>query len=213
MQVEAQDARNRGRVPVEHRFLGIDRRTIPFAAAAAAVWLLWAVVLPQIDERVGWDDAVRAGERIQVSDTVSFAPAAGWGVLRGLRTTDVTDSGLRSLDQTVITNDGVTFYVKSGDFKGTPRELLEQITKITTTTAGPDGLHISTPATSLQTATGLDGVLEGFRSPRADGLIAAFVNDGTGIQVQAVGPTQQLSRHTQEIGRMISSFRAEEAGR
>jgi len=40
------------RVPVEHRFFDLDKRTIPFAAAAAAVWLLWAIVLPQIDERI-----------------------------------------------------------------------------------------------------------------------------------------------------------------
>ena len=59
--------------------MGLDKRTIPFAAAAAGVWLLWAVVFPQIDERVAWDDTIRAGERIQVSNDVTFAPADGLG--------------------------------------------------------------------------------------------------------------------------------------
>ena len=127
------------RVPVEHRFFGLDKRTIPFAAAAAAVWLLWAIVLPQIDERVAWDDPIRAGERIQVTDDVTFAPAEGWGLLSGLRTTDVTSSGQRSVPQVALTNDGVSFFVQRGDWDGTPRALLDQVTKITTTESGGDG--------------------------------------------------------------------------
>jgi hypothetical protein len=201
------------RVPAEHRLFGIDKRTIPFAAAAAAVWLLWAVVFPQIDERVAWNDTIRAGERIQVSDDVTFAPAEGWGLLRGLRTTDVTDSGQRFLTQTVLTNDGISFYVQTGDWDGTPRALLNQITKITNTETRSEGFQVSTRPTTIQTATGMDGVLEGFRSPRAEGLIAAFVVGGQGIKVQAVGPTEQLGQHTQEIGRMISSFRTEAPAR
>ena len=201
------------RVPVEHRFFGIDKRTIPFAAAAAAVWLLWTVVLPQIDERVAWDDPIRAGDRIQVTDDVTFAPAEGWGLLRGLRTTDVTSSGLRALPTAALTSDGVTLYVQAGAWDGTARALLDQITKITPTTSGSDGFDISTRPTTIQTATGLDGVLEGFRSPRVEGLIAAFVDGRQGIEVQVVGPTQQLGKHTQEIARMISSFRREQDAR
>ena len=56
-------------------------------------------------------------------------------------------------------------------------------------------------------------MLQGFRSPRVEGLTAAFVVDGKGIKVQVVGPTEQLGQHTQEIGRMISSFRPEAAAR
>jgi hypothetical protein len=201
------------RVPVEHRFFGLDKRTIPFAAVAVAVWLVWAVVLPQIDERVPWDDTIRAGQRLQVTDTVTFAPAEGWGLLSGLRTTDVTASGIRATPQTSITNDGVTFYVSPGAWDGTPRALLDQITKITTTESGSGGLEISTRPTTFQTASGLDGVLEGFKSPRVEGLIGAFVADGQGIQVQVVGPVGQLNEHADEIGRMLSSFREEESTR
>jgi hypothetical protein len=201
------------RVPVEYRFFGIDKRTIPFAAAAVAVWLLWTIVLPQIDERIAWDDPIRAGQRIQVTDDVTFAPAEGWGLLSGLRTTDVTSSGLRAAPQVALTNDGVSFYVKPGAWDGTPRALLDQVTRITTTESGGDGFAVSTRPTTIQTASGLDGVLEGFRSPRVEGLIAAFVAGGQGIEIQVVGPTAQLNRHTDEIGRMLASFRLDGAAR
>lgn len=201
------------RVPVEHRFFGLDKRTIPFAAAAAAIWLLWAIVLPQIDERIAWDDPIRAGQRIQVTDDVTFAPAEGWGLLSGLRTTDVTSSGQRSAPQVALTNNGVSFFVQRGDWDGTPRALLDQVTKITTTESGGDGFAVSTRPTTIETASGLDGVLEGFRSARVEGLIAAFVAGGQGIEVQVVGTTEQLNKHTDEIGRMLASFRHDGAAR
>jgi hypothetical protein len=200
-------------VPVEHRVLGLDRRTFAYALPVVAVWLLWAFVLPQINERIPWDDPIRAGERLQVSDRVTFAPAEGWGLLEGLRTTDVTKSGQRAAAQTVVTSDGVTFSVSPGPWSGTPRALLDQITKITTTINGPEGLQISTRPTTIESTSGLDGVAEGFRSPRVEGLIAAFVAGGEGLEVQVAGPTQQLNEHAEEIGRMISSFRLDGSGR
>ena len=82
--------------------------------------------------RSAWDDPIRAGERIRLTDDVTFAPAAGWGLQSGLRTTDVTRAGQKSTPQVVVTNDGVLFVVQRGAWDGTPRALLDQITKITT---------------------------------------------------------------------------------
>jgi hypothetical protein len=187
--------------------LGLDRRTLPYAIAALAVWALWTVVLPAIDARVPWDDPIRAGERVQLTDDVSFSPAVGWGLISGLRSGERTKSGQRSTQVVQLTSGGVQFSVQSGQWDGTPRALLDQITKITTTESGGKGFELSTGPTSVQTSSGADGVLEGFRSSRVEGLIAAFVFDGQGLQVQVVGPPDQLARHGAEIERMISSIR------
>jgi hypothetical protein len=201
----------RTRVPVEHRFFGLDRRTLPFALAAVVVWLLWTVALPWIDERVPWHDTIAAGERIRLTDDVTFAPAPGWGLIRGLRTTDRTASGQTSTPQVELTDDGILFITERGAWSGTPRALLAQITKITSTEAGHDGLQLSTRPTTIQTASGADGVLEGFKTPRTEGLIAAFVFGDVGLQVQVVGPPAQLAGRGQEIGRMLASIRQEGA--
>jgi hypothetical protein len=200
-------------VPVEHRFFGLDRRTLPFAIAALTVWLVWTVVAPWIDRRVPFDDPIRAGERVRLTDDVSFAPATGWGLLSGLRTTDVTKSGQKSTQSVEVTEDGIAFFAQRGDWDGTPRELLDQITKITTTQSGGKGFELSSSPISIQTGSGADGVLEGFRSQRVEGLIAAFVFGTQGLQVQVVGPPDQLSSHSQEIGQMLSSIRQDRAGR
>jgi hypothetical protein len=201
------------RVPVEHRFLGLDRRTLPFALAPVAVWLLWTVLVPWVDGRIGWNDTIRAGDRIQLTDDVTFAPAPGWGLQAGLRTTDRTSSGQTSTPQVELTNDGVIFVAQRGAWNGTPRALLDQITTITSTEAGRDGFHLSTRPTSTQTASGADGVIEGFKTPRSEGLIAAFVFGDTGLQVQVVGAPAQLADRSQEIARMISSIRQEASAR
>ncbi len=144
---------------------------------------------------------------------MTFAPAPGWGLQSGLRTTDKTSSGQTSTPQVELTNDGVIFLAQRGAWNGTPRALLGQITKITSTEAGRDGFQLSTRPTSIQTASGVDGVLEGFKTPRSEGLIAAFVFGDTGLQVQVVGAPAQLADRSQEIGRMISSIRQEASAR
>ena len=195
------------RVPVEHRFLGLDRRTFPFALVALAVWALWTVVVPWVDRQVGWNDPIRAGDVLQVTDNVTLTPIAGWGLESGLRTTDRTSSGARSSGNVLLVNDGVQFAITTGPWKGSPAALLRQITKVTTTTSGDETLHFTAATRSIQTEAGDAGVLEAFASSRVSGLIAAFVYDGQGLEIQAVGPPEQLNGNVRDISTMIESLR------
>jgi hypothetical protein len=197
------------RVPVEHRFLGLDRRTFPFALAALAVWALWALVVPWIDERVEWDDPIRAGDIIQVTDDVTFTPATGWGLESGLRTTDRTASGATAAPNVVLTHDGVLFQIQPGPWDGSPAELLRQIAKITTTMSGGESLHVSGSVQPIETAAGIRGVGQSFRSPRVDGLIAAFVYGDEGLEIVVAGPRGQLAAQAAEVRRMIASLQQE----
>ena len=205
--MEESDARP-GRVPVEHRLVGLDRRTLPFALVALAVWVLWAVVVPRIDAAVDFDREVRAGERVQLSDESSFAPAPGWGLRGALTTSDRPRTGARSVGEFTVVKDNVVLTVKLGAWSGTPRELLEQINRISTTTReSDDAFTLSTRPTTLQTGSGETGVIEGYRSARNDGVIAAFVFDDVGIELQALGPRDQMAHHDEEIEQMLRSVR------
>lgn len=195
----------RHRVPVEHRVLGLDRRAFPYALAALGVWLFWVVLVPWVDDAVPWTDEVRPGDVFQVTDTVTMTPAAGWGVQGGLRTTDRTDSGETSGDVVLVT-DGVAFQVTSGPWTGTPAALLDQATVITGSIAGGQEFRVTDAAATVQTRSGDVGVVEGFSTARAEGLIAALVYGGEGLQIQAVGTQEQLAAHSREINEMIASF-------
>jgi hypothetical protein len=42
-----------GRVPVEHRFAGLDRRTFKYAVPVVLLAILWSFVVPAINSAVG----------------------------------------------------------------------------------------------------------------------------------------------------------------
>jgi len=68
------------RGPVEHRVLGLDRRSVPYALTALFVRALWTVVAPGINAALPWDDPIRAGDTVRLSQTITFTPAVGWGL-------------------------------------------------------------------------------------------------------------------------------------
>ncbi|WP_198664040.1 hypothetical protein [Jiangella endophytica] len=196
------------RVPAEHRLLGLDRRTFPFALVALAVWAFWVVLIPWIDDQVAWDDRIEAGDVMLVTPDVTFTPAVGWDVTSGIRVGDDSVTGDQSPPDVVLTDGSVTLVVRAGPWDGTPRELLRQITAITTTTEGGDAFHVTGPAGTIRTDQGVTGATEGFTSPRVTGLLAAFVFGGDGVEVQVAGPLDQVSQRSDEITGMIESLSA-----
>jgi hypothetical protein len=195
------------RVPVEHRFLGLDRRTLPLALVALGVWVLWAVVLPFIDARVDFTQQTQAGDVFQVNEDVTFTPSTGWGVLDGLRTTDVTLSGAVSDDDVVLVNGGVVLAVQPGPFTGTATDLLRQFDDVPTigTNGAGDPQLVGDPST-LQADDGTAGVAQAYSTPVSTGLVVAFTERGQGILIEVVGPPEQLSEQAQDIAQMIASF-------
>lgn len=172
-------------VPVERRWLGMDRRTL---LPAGLVSLLVAVtfwVLPAIDSATAIDDPIVAGDVLRV-DTIQFTPATGWNLEQGLRA-GTADSGTYP-EQAVLTKNSVTFDVRTGAFSGSPRDLVEQI-KRNNDKLGKDGADVQTgELTTFATDAGEKGVLARFRSTATEGLIGALVTDGTGVQITVYGP-------------------------
>ncbi len=194
------------RVPVEHRWLGLDRRSAPYALVALAVIALWAWVMPWVAGQVAWDDPVRAGEAIQVTDDVTMTAAPGWGVVSGLRTTDRTRSGERSVDQVVLVKDGVVFSILQGPFAESARRLLSQAERITGAGAGDGGFDVTGGVRDETTASGLRGVAQDFSSARNVGTVTTFVVNDTGIEIQVVGPEAQVTALSDETAAMVDSL-------
>lgn len=192
-------------VPVEHRLLGLDRRTFPFGVFVVAVFLLFAVVVPRVDAAITWDDPVAAGDELALSSTVVVAPPTGWNIEAGYRT-DGSGPASQSGEATV-TGAGVVADLVPDSFDGTPAQLLAQIEKVTTATDDPT-FRVDGAPTTTTTDSGEVGVLQPYSSVRGDGVIAAFVIDGTGVEVTAYGPPAQLRAAAPQIDGMIASIRA-----
>jgi len=196
-------ASSTSRVPVEHRFLGLDRRSFPYALFVVAVFLVATVVVPRIDDAIPWDDPVGAGEQLALTDTIVFTPTTGWDVESGYRVGDSGPAGAGGA--ATVTGQGVTLSIVPDDFDGTPAELLEQIEKVTSATSDPT-FKVAADPVSITTPAGDVGVVQTYSSVDGDGLIAAFVIDGTGLKVTAYGPPQQMNAAADDIAEMIASI-------
>ena len=105
----------------------------------------------------------------------------------------------------MLVGDGIYLTARGGSFSGTPSELLDRITLITSTTNTKEGFHVVGDRRTVSTASGLTGVAEGFESARSIGVVAAFVAD-EGIQVQVVGTPAEMTAESSEVYRMIDSL-------
>ncbi|MFI5428270.1 hypothetical protein ACHMWU_17755 [Aeromicrobium sp. UC242_57] len=171
---------------------------------------LWAWIMPWVNDQVAWDDPVRAGESIQVTDDVTMTAASGWGVISGLRTTDETRGGEKAVGQVVLVKSGVAFTTLQGPFDGSARALLSSVERIAAT--GGADFHTSSSIRNVTTASGLRGVAQDFASGRNVGTVTTFVVGGVGIEVQVVGPEAQLAALSSETDAMIASLARDGSG-
>jgi hypothetical protein len=194
------------RPPVEHRFLGLDRRTFKFAIPVIALAVFWIFVIPGVDHLLKNDDPIEAGDELLVAPGVTFTPTTGWNLEEGLRTTERTRS--KAVGRPVLlTNGAITMRVSSGPFKGEPSELIEQIDKESTSFAGKESFNVSGDEESIPIpGAAADAVIEGYSAPGSEGVVGAYVFGGTGVKVDAVGPIEQISEHSEEISEMLGSF-------
>lgn len=169
-----------GHVPVEHRFLGLDRRTIPLTLFVLAVMVVFMVVVPAIDRAVGWDDEIIAGDVIDLGQGLTFVPAVGWELTSGTRTTDAPVTGVGGPEtRASIGNGGVVVQVDRSGFDGTADELLDRVNQLRTTSdAEPNrSFKVTGPRTTVTTASGLTGVSEAYTSANGEGRMLAFTLD------------------------------------
>lgn len=192
------------RVPVEHRTFGIDRRTLPWAVVAAAVWALWVLVGPAVNAAIPWRDETRPGDVLRAAADVTVVPPVGWGLQSGIRTSDRSNVGAAAPPPVILTNGGVQVVLRSTPWTGTATDLQAGATRIDDA-QGPGTVDAGAPAT-FTTDDGVPGVVESASSARTEGLIAAVVLDGTGVEAEVAGPPEQVRDVAGPVRRMLESI-------
>jgi hypothetical protein len=198
-------------IPVERRWLGLDRATLAPALVVLALAAVMALAAPAIDHAVSGGTRVRAGDVMVLQGGVQFVPAAGWELTDGILRGEEPRAG-NPASATVV--DGpVALTVRTGPFPGTPLALLEQIKQTTDELHGKHGLHVTGGATAIQTASGEHGVIARYQGTSSNGALATFVIGGTGVEVVVTGPPKLPTDPAQVASGMITSISAEPAGR
>lgn len=198
-------------IPADQRWLGLDRRTVVPGLVVLLVAAVFSFVPNIVDERVSYDDPVRAGDVIELDRGVAFTPVPGWDITDGVRRGDSLAGG--GYPPTGGVSDaGVTFQVKAANFTGKPEELLDQI-RVTNEAYGIESPVIEDETVAVTTRDGHRGVMARYDGTNVDGVIAAFVGNGVGVQAVAVSPTTHDKRSTGDVAQMIESITIEGGSR
>ncbi|CAM2988975.1 DUF4245 domain-containing protein [Prescottella defluvii] len=192
-------------VPVDRRWLGLDRRTILPTLVVLAFVLVMSVILPAIDGATPYDDTVAAGDVMEIEGGVTFVPAVDWGITSGVRAGDAPTSGSYPPSATVVDGD-VSFSVRSAPFSGDATGLLDQIKQTSEALNGDNGFRVTGTPVDITTADGSRGVLARYSGTASEGVIAAFVFDGIGVEAVATGPAEIADDSSSDIGAMIASI-------
>lgn len=190
-------------VPVERRWFGLDRATILPALVVLGLAAVLAIVVPAIDHAVPGGTRVHAGDVVVLQGGIQFVPAAGWELTDGILRGDEPRAG--DSPTAAVVDGPITLSVRTGRFVGTPLALLEQIKQTTDALHGKHGLHVTGDAEAIQTRAGDRGVIARYQGTSADGALAAFVIEGTGVEVVVTGPSEVPATPARQVAGMITS--------
>ena len=193
-----------GWIPVERRWLGLDRATIRPALVVAALAVLMTLVIPAIDAAVPTrGTTIEAGQQVGLASNVVFTPAAGWvltdGLLLGRPEADGSYPNAAS-----VTDGALGLTVTTGAFDGTPSALLTRLRDNASQTQ--EQTSFTGRVDTIQTRAGDRGVAQAFHTGNSVGLLVAFVIDGTGIEVVASGPPDANTDPSSDLVQMITSI-------
>lgn len=195
-----------GRVPVEHRFFGLDRRSLLPGLVVIGLFVFWTLVIPGVNSLLNYDQTTKAGDVFALGPGLTMDAQEGWGVEQGLLTRDTTRS--RSPGEGVVLVDGsVSFQVSPGPYRGDLRTLLSQIDKVTSATQRDEAFHVAGDVQAFQTAAGQVGLAQPYTTIDGKGVVAALQYGGTGLQITASGPEADLTAKADEIEQMIDSIK------
>jgi hypothetical protein len=124
---------------------------------------------------------------IALDDGVSFVPIEGWNIESGIRVGEEPVGGVLPSKATV-TDKVLSYQVTVGSFDGDAVALVDQIKETTDALNDAAGLHVVGETVATVTSAGVPGAAARFKGTSSDGVLAAFVKDGVGVQVVVVDP-------------------------
>lgn len=182
----------------------MDKRSYAPALVVVGIVLLWVAVVPAIDSNLAHEDPVRVGDRFAITEGLAITAPSGWDVVNGFRTTALPAGGPPG--GATFTNGGVTVSVTADEYDGTAVELLAQIEKVTSATGAVESFHAVGGRSNVTTNSGLTGVSESYTGHDFEGTIAAFVIDGTGLEVMVSAHPDQAAGTAGPVAEMIDSL-------
>ena len=194
-----------GWVPVEKRWLGLDKRTLTPAIVVAAIAILLTFVVPLIDRVVPQDDPILAGQRLDLGGGIVVTPPVGWELENGIRVGDRTTVPVTAGSaDAAFAGDGVSINVHVAAFTGDTTALLDQVEVVDNAVGGQ---RRTVPAQG-----GITGLAETYTGVGGEALVAAytFPQTSTGMTITVTAPVGQLTAHAAQVDAVLHSVSRQE---
>lgn len=188
------------RVPVEHRWAFLDRRTILPAVVVLLVGVLWVVVVPTINGMIHVSRPVTPGTVLAAGPQVSFTPVVGWEIASG-----VSAGHARESMPAVVVEGGTRFQVSQVGWSGDLQGLASRAAQVNAVGSDPGDRFNGAP-TSVTTNQGVTGIGQPFLTGEGPGELVALLRNGVGAVVLTTGPADQNAALQQSIDQMQASI-------
>lgn len=206
-------------VPVDQRWLGLDKRGVPYAVVAVALIFVLHWVVPAVDSATDWDNPTVAGDALDLGSGIRMTPPVGWQLEEGIRLGEEPLIPVRADGSSVtLANGAATISVTGSAWDGTAGELMDQYNEVR---EGSDEevdrlFAVSGARASFTTGSGLTGVQESYLSAGGDGRAFALVvdtedGDPIGVVVAASASDESLGRFDTQIQDFVSSLTTTES--
>jgi hypothetical protein len=165
-----------GWIAVEHRFLGLDRRTFGPGLTALGVALALVYGLSALDAAIPWHNETRAGDVLDLGAGAVAVPPVGWQLQSGALVGGAAQNA-RNL-RVLLATGGATIELRGTSYDGSSAAFLAQVRR----SEGDDPPGADGSIGTLTTDSGLVGVAQGSTGPGGDGLDVAFkMASGAGL--------------------------------
>jgi len=193
-----------GWVPVEHRLLGLDRRTFRPGLVVLVVALALIYGLPALNAAIPWHNEIRAGDVLDLGGGATAVPPVGWQLESGTLTGAAAPAPTNL--QALLATGGATIELRGTSYDGTADAFLDQVRRLEST-PGAGGSR-----GSLTTDAGLVGVVRTSTWPSGDELDAAFkmaseaTDEAPALLVRVRTAPGQFERYQDEVAAFLRSI-------
>lgn len=198
-------------VPVDRRWLGLDRRTLVPALVVAVVGILFGGVLPLVNNAIDYDDETVSGDVLVVSKGITVVPPVGWQLQSGLRSSDTGISP--AVPPIVLSSSGATVTVSAIASAEDADAILDDFNTLAGKTAERPKFTVTGGRVSTTSDSGVAGTLERYAGVGVEGLLAVhtFPERDVAVAVQVEGPPGQLSTVQPDIDQILQSLQRDGA--
>jgi hypothetical protein len=192
-------------VPVEHRWLGLDRRTFRAGLTSLIIALALIYGLPAVNAAIPWHNEIEAGQVLALGNGATAVPPVGWQLESGTLT-----GGNATNLRVLLASGGATIELTGTSYDGSATAFLDQVKR-----ADGDQPGVIGKRGTVTTGAGLVGVVESRTSPSGDGIDAAFkmatgtpeaVESAPALLVRVRAAAGQFERYQDDVAALLRSI-------